>query len=141
MSKRRRKYQHCQNCEHKFLAENNYCPTCGQENHNKIAPFKELASDFIGDYFNFDTKVLKTIGPLLFKPGFLTNEYNAGHRVKYLPPLRLFIFISIVFFFILSLEGKQMIYKNDDAGQSDLFDLTISGNSISNSPQSMSFIF
>ena len=45
-------------------------------------------------------KILKTIIPLLFKPGFLTLEYNKGRRVKYLPPLRMYLVLSVLIFLI-----------------------------------------
>jgi hypothetical protein len=37
---------------------------------------------------------------LLFKPGFLTREFLAGKRVRYLPPLRLYLVLSVLFFVI-----------------------------------------
>ena len=38
----------------------------------------------------------------MFKPGLLTREFNLGRRVKYSPPLRMYLVISIVFFLIVS---------------------------------------
>ncbi len=60
---------------------------------------------FLNDYFTFDSKIVRSFGPLLFKPGFLTAEFLAGRRVRYIPPLRMYIFVSIVFFLMLSLKG------------------------------------
>jgi hypothetical protein len=39
---------------------------------------------------------------MLSKPGKLTQEFNQGKRVKYTPPLRLYLVISILFFIIFS---------------------------------------
>jgi hypothetical protein len=61
---------------------------------------------FMSDYFTFDSKFFKSVIPLLFKPGFLTTEFFAGRRVRYITPLRLYIFISIVFFLLLSFSGQ-----------------------------------
>lgn len=63
--------------------------------------FKQFILDFLGDYFTFDSLIIRSVSPLMFNPGFLTNEFIAGRRVRYIPPLRMFIFISIVFFLIL----------------------------------------
>ncbi len=82
-----------------------FCPTCGQETHDKIVTFKSFIADFLGDYFTFDSKIFRSVIPLFTNPGFLTNEYLAGKRVKYILPLRLYIFISIVFFLLLSMES------------------------------------
>lgn len=66
-----------------------------------MVTFKQFILDFLGDYFTFDSLIIRSLRPLLFKPGFLTLEFLKGRRVRYIPPLRLFIFISIVFFLFL----------------------------------------
>lgn len=63
--------------------------------------FKQFVLDFLGDYFTFDSLIIRSVHPLILNPGFLTKEFILGRRVRYIPPLRLFIFISIVFFLIL----------------------------------------
>lgn len=62
-----------------------------------------LLGDFFDSYFSFDSKLSRTLVPLLFKPGFLTNAYRNGERSAYFVPIRLYIFISIVLFLILPL--------------------------------------
>lgn len=97
MSKHLRADNTCLNCGH--IVEERFCTHCGQEN---LEP-KELASHlfrhFFEDITHYDSKVFVTIKDLLFKPGFLTKEYLAGKRVKYLHPIRMYIFISFLFFF------------------------------------------
>jgi hypothetical protein len=56
----------------------------------------------MGTYLSFDSKFSRTLIPVLFKPGFLTNEYREGRRAMYIPPIRLFVFVSIIFFLILA---------------------------------------
>lgn len=63
-------------------------------------------SQFMKDYFTFDSKFFASITPLLINPGFLTQEFFAGRRVRYITPLRLYIFISIIFFLVLSFLGS-----------------------------------
>ncbi|MFT5022601.1 MAG: hypothetical protein ACI9O3_000194, partial [Colwellia sp.] len=55
----------------------------------------------LDDIFSFDSRAARTILPLVTRPGFLTNEYITGKRVHYVPPLRLYLFVSIVFFITL----------------------------------------
>ena len=95
----------CLNCENKIDDDYKFCPYCGQETQNKVVPIKNFVSEFLGDYFTFDSKIFRSVIPLLIKPGLLTKEYLEGKRVKYIPPLRLYIFISIIFFLLLSLES------------------------------------
>lgn len=60
----------------------------------------------VADYFHFESKFFGTIKPLLLKPGILTKEYVAGKRVSFIHPIRLYIFISIVFFVVTLSSNK-----------------------------------
>jgi len=88
------------------MEDYNYCPECGQINTTKQVPLKLFFHDILGDYFTFDSRFFRSFIPLLRKPGHLTNEYNSGRRVSYILPLRLYLFVTILFFFIISLQGK-----------------------------------
>ena len=105
MPKKLRKSQECLNCGTE-MADFNYCSECGQINTTKQVPLKLFFHDILGDYFTFDSKFFRSFAPLLRKPGHLTNEYNSGRRVSYILPLRLYLFVTILFFFILSLNSK-----------------------------------
>ncbi|MER2998643.1 DUF3667 domain-containing protein [Pontibacter populi] len=105
MAKRRRKFTQCPNCGYIFEEVNNYCPNCGQENHDLNVPAKHLIAEFFEGTLHFDTKVWHTLKLLLFKPGLLTEKFNVGQRASYVPPFRLYVFISIIFFFVLALRG------------------------------------
>ncbi len=48
--------------------------------------------------FSFDSRFWRSLGPLLARPGWLTREYWQGRRASFLPPLRLYLFVSFVFF-------------------------------------------
>ncbi|MEO9872379.1 DUF3667 domain-containing protein [Ekhidna sp.] len=112
----------CKNCEKKLDNEFKYCPSCGQEHKDKVVHFKQFILDFLGDYFTFDSLIIRSVKPLLIKPGFLTNEFIVGRRVRYIPPLRLFIFISIIFFLILGpVEKTVALERNEEAEFLDNF--------------------
>lgn len=68
-------------------------------------PLSDLLRELLGDLFAFDARVWRTFGPLLRQPGFLTVEYFAGRRVRYVPPLRLYVFIGFVFFGVMAVTG------------------------------------
>lgn len=88
---------HCLNCGTPLAGK--YCVECGQPNHNYVAPLWETIEEFFGSHFGFDTKFFHSIVPLLIRPGFLTREYCVGRRERYIKPLRLYLFSSILFFF------------------------------------------
>ena len=104
----------CKNCETKLLEDYQFCPKCGQESKEKVVTFKEFILDFLGDYFTFDSLIIRSFSPLLFNPGFLTNEFLIGRRVRYIPPLRMFIFISIIFFLVLGPVDNTMALERSD---------------------------
>ncbi|MCK4465031.1 MAG: DUF3667 domain-containing protein, partial [Bacteroidales bacterium] len=97
----------CPNCGFQFSG--NFCPKCGQSKKDLNRPFSEMFKDFLDVFFSFDTRFVKTFIPLLLKPGFLTSEYIAGKRTRYFPPLRLFIFVSIVLFALITISGRNIV--------------------------------
>ena len=78
-----------------------YCAHCGQRHKSARRHFRQLASDFFNDVLNLDTKLLNTLKPLLFKPGFLSTEYFADRRMRYVSPFKLYVILSIVAFFLI----------------------------------------
>ncbi|MGB0938272.1 MAG: DUF3667 domain-containing protein [Colwellia sp.] len=89
----------CENC--KLPLTGPFCAQCGQEADSKLKYFWVVIMHVLDDILSFDSRAMRTLWPLMLKPGFLTNEYFAGRRVHYVPPIRLYLFISIVFFITL----------------------------------------
>ncbi len=106
MPKLRRKSSVCYNCGTQLVNGENFCPNCGQENHSKQASTKLLIKDFVDTYLSFDSKLFITMRPLMFQPGTLTQEYLDGKRAKFVPPIRLFIFLSFLYFGVSFLIGE-----------------------------------
>ena len=91
----------CLNCGHQV--DERFCPHCGQENIESRQPFHFLFTHFIEDFTHYDGEFWKTIKYLLIRPGKLTKEYLAGKRQLYVAPVKLYIFISFITFFVPSL--------------------------------------
>ena len=71
---------------------------------------------FFSDVTHFDGKFFITVKDLFAKPGFLSAEYMIGRRVRYLDPIRMYIFTSAIFFLIFfSLFDVQKMQINMDA--------------------------
>jgi hypothetical protein len=103
MKKHYRKETDCANCGTPLQGK--FCHVCGQENLELKESFGHMMNHAISDYFHFDHQFFHTLKPLLFKPGKLTTEYMAGKRVQYLHPVKMYIFISLVFFVLLFKSG------------------------------------
>ncbi len=98
---------HCLNCGDSLTG--NFCANCGQEAVDERAAIWPLVSDVLSEFARWDSKFVRTLLPLLFRPGYLTNEYNLGKRASYLAPFRLFLSVSVLFFLLLSWRGDSLI--------------------------------
>jgi hypothetical protein len=67
-----------------------------------IPSLHKLLVEALGDLYNFDSRLWRSLGLLLFKPGRLTREYLEGRRARYVPPFRLYVVLSLLFFFLLA---------------------------------------
>ncbi|WP_246058411.1 DUF3667 domain-containing protein [Litorilituus lipolyticus] len=61
-----------------------------------------MSKEFLHELLDIDGRLSLTLITMVKKPGQLTHEFNQGKRVKYTPPLRLYLAISILFFIIFS---------------------------------------
>lgn len=103
----------CRNCGATLLGP--YCSSCGQEDVDLHRPLKQLAQDAAGDLLNLDTRLLRTLGPLFFRPGLVIREYLAGRRVRFVLPLKMFLLASVVFFGLVALlpRSTPVVFRSD----------------------------
>ncbi len=119
MKKHYRHENDCLNCG--TILEGRFCHNCGQENLEMKESFGHMMRHAISDYFHFDDQFFATLKPLLFKPGKLTVEYNTGHRVSYLHPVKMYIFISVIYFLVLfQTGGDNKFIKINDSDKADV---------------------
>ncbi len=87
----------------------NFCANCGQKVKNLNVPFKEIVSEVVDNILTFDSKFFRSLIPLITKPGFLTLEYNLGRRASYVTPFKLYLFISLILFFMLTIIDVKIV--------------------------------
>lgn len=90
----------CLNCKH--YVEEKFCPNCGQENVETRQPFYFLFTHFVEDFTHYDGQFWGTIKNLFFNPGKLTKAYLEGKRQMFVPPVKLYIFVSFITFFLFA---------------------------------------
>ncbi len=100
----------CLNCG--TIVAGKFCQQCGQENIEVKESFIQIVYHFIEDITHFDGKLIKTLKYLITKPGFLTKEYVTGKRASYIHPIRMYLFISAIFFLFI-FSGEQKIVDVD----------------------------
>jgi hypothetical protein len=102
---------HCENCG--SLLSGHYCSQCGQPAIDYRRSFRHVLIDILDSFLNWDSKFLASVLYLLTRPWKLTNEFLAGHRVRYLNPLRLYLLVSVIFFFVAN-YGERRAEKNSN---------------------------
>ncbi len=103
----------CKNCERRFNSNFKFCPFCGQESKEELT-VKVLFYNTIRNYFSVDARFFKSFLPLLFKPGYLAIKFVEGKRLLYLHPAQMYLFISVVFFFLFSFVQRQQVQSLDE---------------------------
>ena len=64
-------------------------------------PWLAMAGEALRELFDFDGRMVTSLRLLLTRPGFLSLEYNSGRRASYTSPVRMYLVVSLVFFFVL----------------------------------------
>ena len=91
----------CKNCSETLPTEARFCPVCGQSVRELSRPWAEVFRELLDELFDFDGRMFTSLQYLITRPGFLSLEYNRGRRRAYTPPLRMYLVISLAFFFVL----------------------------------------
>lgn len=109
-SKHRNKHQVCPNCQYQ-VGEQNFCPECGQENHDLNLPFGHLVLEGLENTFHFDTKLWTSLITVFTKPGQITKDFVEGKRARHIPPFRMYVLIAVVFFFVVNAFTDKEVKK------------------------------
>ena len=103
----------CANCH--ALAQGEYCAACGQRHEPHIHTVTHFAGEAFESISHADSRLWRTLWYLLARPGFLTREFFAGRRVSYLPPFRLYLVISVLFFLVAGVPKDAEIVDPSEA--------------------------
>jgi hypothetical protein len=107
----------CKNCDQSLDSLVGYCSNCGQSTQSFQQPIGQVCKSMLHELADIDGRMALTLKTLVRKPGLLSLEYNQGRRMRYTPPLRIYLVISILFFFILS-----QIFFDSKASSNELTD-------------------
>jgi hypothetical protein len=104
----------CKNCNAVLLGR--FCANCSQAADVHVPTTRELVHELLEGLTHSDSRLWRTLTTLWFKPGKLTQEFVAGRRVAYLPPFRLYLILSIMFFLLTSFVHTRVeVIKFDEA--------------------------
>jgi len=95
----------CLNCGSRLRGQ--YCGTCGQRSRSRLISLWELISDAFGDLLELDSRLWQTLVPLINRPGQLTHDYLQGRRARYMPPFRMYLVLSLLFFVVAFFDPRE----------------------------------
>lgn len=101
----------CLNCSTVLQEGWEFCPNCGQKNQELKLPLSHVLEEVAEGIWHFDSKLWATLKAIVTRPGKITVDFLDGRRVRYVPPIRLYVFISFVFFFAASV----MQHRSEEA--------------------------
>ena len=94
----------CLNCGARLGGQ--YCGTCGQRSLSRLISIWQLLAEAFGDLFEMDSRLWRTLRPLLVRPGQLTRDYLLGRRARYMPPFRRYLVLSLIFFVVAFFDPR-----------------------------------
>ena len=95
----------CANCQPPLHGA--YCHHCGQAAHNPLKSLAHAIEDVYESFWHLDGQIFRTLyEPWI--PGRIASNYLGSQRVRYLPPLRLFVVLSLLAFFAARLAVTGM---------------------------------
>jgi hypothetical protein len=95
----------CLNCSAPL--HGSFCAGCGQRAVPPDPTVRELAGDAWHELTGYDGRIMATLRGLA-RPGFLTREYLSGRRVHYLPPVRVYLIVSVIYFVIAASVPEEL---------------------------------
>ena len=121
----------CKNCEEEHELGFEFCPHCGQKTNEDLT-VGVLFYNTISNYFSFDARFFKSFIPLMFRPGLLAKRFIAGKRLLYLHPAQMYLFISVVFFFLFSSVVRDQVEELDKNIEKGFGNSNSKSNSLAN---------
>lgn len=106
----------CLNCGHPLEEHDNFCPNCGQKTSDEVT-IVVLFYNTISNYLSFDAKFLRSFIPLMLKPGYLAKRFVEGKRSRYLHPGNMYLFVSVILFFLFSFVVNDWSKKANEVNQ------------------------
>lgn len=99
--------ERCHNCGAPMLGA--YCAVCGQERETHRHSVWGVLHNFVEEIASFDSRILRTAWALVARPGELSVAFREGRARRYVPALRLYLFMSLIFFVSLSAAGIALL--------------------------------
>jgi hypothetical protein len=110
----------CPNCDKEVNGK--YCAYCGQKfPQQSDFQLKEILRQAVTEITDLDGTLWRTLYYLFRYPGRLTYDYLHGKQKQYINPFKLYLFASLLYFFVFTYRSKATIVDLDVVFQLDLY--------------------
>lgn len=123
------------------MPEAKFCHACGQDTANHPPSLFEFVHEFVAHYVAVEGALWRSLKGLAFKPGFLTTEYLAGRKTRYVLPLRLLLTLGFVFFLLVKIMPSEPSDAEVDAEAAQAIDEALETASAKAASASASAVF
>ena len=96
-----------------------FCSECGQKNDNYRRSIFSLIADLFGSIFSLESRIWRTWGNLLFRPGKVAREFSDGRRMFWSSPVRVYLAMSIILFGFMGVTGTHLLSIDLDVTRKD----------------------
>jgi len=121
----------CANCDATLTGQ--YCAICGQSARSINLPLSRFLSEAVGELLAFDARLFRTVGRLVARPGSVAREYMDGRRARFVPPFRLYLFVSLVFFVLNVLNPNSTVVTTVETEEPSAAELVVAAPDSSSS--------
>jgi hypothetical protein len=107
----------CENCAAELSGP--YCHACGAPDAGaRDRSTRRYLAEAVGEITDLEhSKLLRTLGALLFRPGRLTRDFFSARRVRYLRPLPLCLAIFALNFFVFGAGNEVSLFDSQRQAQ------------------------
>jgi len=100
----------CTNCGE--AAADVFCARCGEQQpgHHDLS-LRHFAQHTLHELVHLDSKLFMTLKELVARPGFVPQEYFAGRKTRYIPPLRFFLTLFAIQFLAFTVYKPAALYS------------------------------
>ena len=110
----------CLNCDARYPTDTRFCPRCGQPNRTHKRSLLEWLSEGLSSFFHFEGRIWNTLRDL-YVPGRVARNYLNGQRQRYVHPLRLLLFSSLLLLLCVQLVDR--VDTDGEGAESEGFEL------------------
>lgn len=102
----------CLNCGTTFAG--NYCPRCGQHRNIQRYRFSSILRKLAAAFFNIDHGFRRTLVELIYRPGYLIDDFLRGKRVNYFQPFQTLFVLAALYLMTVQLVDPSALVKKTD---------------------------